>query len=118
MDGTAGRQFSTLRRRLQQLGIELVITHLPPARYAQDPSSHSTCMSARSLVAGAVQQPILDRCSVYNSSAVAQTCHSPCSTSHGHPDGGHMLQAHLILLIIILAGNGAALIGISAEHVQ
>ncbi len=32
MDGTAGRQFSTLRRRLQQLGIELVITHLPPAR--------------------------------------------------------------------------------------
>jgi hypothetical protein len=32
MDGTAGRQFSTLRRRLQQLGIELVITHLPLAR--------------------------------------------------------------------------------------
>ena len=32
MDGTAGRQFSTLRRRLQQLGIELVVTHLPPAR--------------------------------------------------------------------------------------
>ena len=35
MDGTAGRQFSTLRRRLQQLGIELVITHLPPARCVQ-----------------------------------------------------------------------------------
>lgn len=29
MDGTAGRQFSTLRRRLQRLGIELVLTTLP-----------------------------------------------------------------------------------------
>lgn len=34
MDGTSGRQFSTLRRRLQQMGIELVITHLPPSRCA------------------------------------------------------------------------------------
>lgn len=37
MDGTSGRQFSTLRRRLQQMGIELVITHLPPSRCASFP---------------------------------------------------------------------------------
>ena len=32
LDATAARSFSTLFRRLQMLGVELIITHLPPAR--------------------------------------------------------------------------------------
>ncbi len=34
MDGTAGRQFVALRRRLAQLGVQLVVAALPPHRRA------------------------------------------------------------------------------------